>query len=226
MPSPLQSSLAQVWGLSPVQAGALAREARTLTPRRGEVIARRGSLLPGVLFLAAGMVKLSLRGADGEERILRIVDPGQAFGETTAMLGRRCLYDATALSDARLTTVAAKVIFRLMARDTVFAKRLVMALAEHSFALLTELEAATTQRGAQRLAGYLEALSARKPANGAYSVDLPVSKTVVAARLGMKKETLSRLLHQFVADGIIQMRRREIQILDSRKLALARTSGL
>lgn len=222
MPGAVQPKLADLWGLSAVQAGALAREARTLNARRGEVIARRGSVLPGVLFLAAGMVKLSLRTGDGEERILRIVDAGQAFGETTAMLGRRCVYDATALSDAHVVSVAADAIFALLSRDARFARRLVLALAERSFALLTELEAATTQRGAQRLAGYLESLPARKTADGARTVNLPVSKTVVAARLGMKKETLSRLLHQFVADGTIGMRRREIAILDSRKLALAR----
>src|SRR2546430_13221511 len=42
------------------------------------------------------------------------------------------------------------------------------------------------------------------------TVQLPVSKTVVAALLGMKKETLSRLLRQFTADGVIGMTRREI----------------
>jgi CRP-like cAMP-binding protein len=53
------------------------------------------------------------------------------------------------------------------------------------------------------------------------TVDLPLSKTVIAARLGMKKETLSRLLHQFAADGIIDVRRREIAILDRRRLGAA-----
>jgi CRP-like cAMP-binding protein len=56
-------------------------------------------------------------------------------------------------------------------------------------------------------------------------VDLPVSKTIVAARLGMKKETLSRLLHQFTADGIIGVARREIAILDRARLASVAGQG-
>ena len=49
---------------------------------------------------------------------------------------------------------------------------------------------------------------------GAGRVELPVSKTVVAAQLGMKKETLSRLLRQLALDGVIEVARREISILD------------
>jgi CRP-like cAMP-binding protein len=221
MPNPLHATLAHVWGLSSAQAAQLGREAQTLDAARGESVARRGRLLPGVLFVQTGMVKLSLRSADGEERILRIVGANQAFGEPTAMLGRPCLYDAVALTDTRVVTVAPHALFALLARDARFARRLVLALAERSFTVLAELQAATTQRGAQRLAGYLGSLPPRAGATGCPAVDLPVSKTVVAARLGMKKETLSRLLHQFVRDGIIEVRRREIAILDRARLDAA-----
>ena len=47
---------------------------------------------------------------------------------------------------------------------------------------------------------------------------LPVSKTVVAARLGLKKETLSRLFRQFADDGLIEVSRRDITILDRGRL--------
>jgi CRP-like cAMP-binding protein len=94
---------------------------------------------------------------------------------------------------------------------------MMLALAARSYTVLSEFEAATTQRSAQRLAGYLESLRTR----GATSVQLPVSKTVVAALLGMKKETLSRLLRQFAADGMIGVARREISILDAGKLGAA-----
>jgi Mn-dependent DtxR family transcriptional regulator len=51
------------------------------------------------------------------------------------------------------------------------------------------------------------------------SVRLPVSKTLVAARLGVKKETLSRLLHQLAADGVIAVERRDVRILDAARLS-------
>lgn len=208
-------SLTGLWGMSAAHAAALARHTKTLHARRGDIIAHHGVPLPGVFALDSGTVKLSIRGADGEERVLRVVSAIDSFGEPTALLGKPCQYDAYALSDVRYAVIPSNAIFSLVETDKRFARRVVVALAERSFIILHEFAAATTQRGAQRLASYLDSLS-RQQGRGA--VQLPVSKTVVAALLGMKKETLSRLLHQFAADGIISVARREIAILDGKKL--------
>jgi CRP-like cAMP-binding protein len=217
----MQSSLEGLWSLSHAHAAALSPHCRALSARRGEVIVGRGNQLSGVPVVSSGTVKLSLRSAEGEERVFRIVGAGEAFGEPTALLGKPCLYDAVALTDARLFNVPTTAIFNLVARDRRFAKFMVQALAARSYTVLAEFEAATTQRGAQRLAGYLESLRKRDDSRGTPTVRLPVSKTVVAALLGMKKETLSRLLRQFTADGVIGMARREIAILDAQKLSAA-----
>ena len=216
-------SLAGLWGLAAAQAAKLERQSTQGSARRGELVARRGQPLPGVFALQAGTFKLSLRSADDEERVLRIVAAPDCFGEPTALLGKPCQYDAFALTEAKFAVIPAAAIFSLADHDRRFARRLLLALAGRSYGILGEFACATTQRGAQRLAGYLETLSRQ---GAAASVQLPVSKTVVAALLGMKKETLSRLLHQFAADGIIGVERREISILDRAALsAAARSTG-
>jgi CRP-like cAMP-binding protein len=199
--------------MSGAQARVLEQQAKVLKAPRGSLIVQRGSVLPGIFAVGAGIIKLSVCGADSEERVLRVVFAGDSFGEPTALVRKPCLYDAFALTDATLLTIPTAAIFAFVQRDARFAQRLVVALAERSFGVLNEFAAAATQRGAQRLAGYLDALPR---SNG--SVQLPVSKTVVAALLGMKKETLSRLLHQFAAQGIIGVDRRAIAILDPTRL--------
>jgi CRP-like cAMP-binding protein len=217
----MRSSLTGLWGLSPAKAAALARHCTVLHARRGERIARRGDPLAGVHVVAAGTVKLAVTPAEAEPRVLRLVAGGEPFGEPTALLGTPCLYDAYALTDVTLIIVPRAALLALFDRDRRFARQLLLAIAARSYTVLREFEAATTQRGAQRLAGYLESLPGRASAGGVHTVDLPVSKTIVAARLGMKKETLSRLLHQFAADGIIGVARREIAILDRARLSAA-----
>jgi len=216
----MHASLAGLWGLSPAKAAALARHCTVLRAQRGERVARRGDPLPGVEVVAAGSVKLAIPAAEGEQRLLRLVASGEAFGEPSALLGSPCLYDAYAMSDVTLIIIPREALLSLFERDSGFARQLLLAIAARADAMLREFEAATTQRGAQRLAGYLESLPGRASASGVHTVDLPVSKTIVAARLGMKKETLSRLLHQLAADGIIGVARREIAILDRARLAL------
>lgn len=204
--------------VAPANLAPLIKQSWVLAAPRATTFAERGTQLPGVFGIAYGSVKLSLRGQDGEERVLRLVSAGQTFGEATSLLGRACRSEAIALTDSKLVVIPAVAIFNLMDRDARFARAVTLMLAERAVELLGEVESAM-QRGAQRLACYLGSLPEAGDGNGHSLVQLPVSKTLVAARLGVKKETLSRLLRQFAADGLIEVSRRDIAILDRDRLS-------
>jgi len=206
------------WELAPAVLLPLMKQCWVLAAPRGTRIVQRGAHLPGVFALAYGSVKLVLRGPDGEERVLQLVSPGQTFGEAKALLGSACRCDAVALSDSKLVVIPAAAIFALMDREPRFARNIALRLAERTLELLGEVESAM-QRGAQRLASYLDSLAEPSNGNGSCTVRLPVSKTLVAARLGVKKETLSRLLRRFAAEGLIAVSRSEIAIRDRAALA-------
>jgi len=208
--------------VSQVHLGPLVKQCWVTSAPRGTTIVRRGERLPGVFGLAYGSVKLGLRGEDGEERVLQLVAAGQTFGEAKSLLGGPCRSEAIALADSKLVVIPAAAIFTLMDREPRFARAVALLLAERAVEMLAEVESAML-RGAQRLASYLGALAQSPEGNGGGNggtvVRLPVSKTLVAARLGVKKETLSRLLRQFAAEGVIEVSRREISILDRDALA-------
>ena len=206
--------------VAPLTLAPLIRQSWVMAAPRGTTIVERATRLPGVFGLAYGSVKISLRSADGEERVLQLVSPGQTFGEAKALLGRACRSEAVALAESKLIVIPAAAIFQLLERDPRFARTFALELAERSLQLLAEVESAM-QRGAQRLAAYLGSLpeAAEGNGNGGALVRLPMSKTLVAARLGVKKETLSRLLRQFAAGGVIEVSRRDISILDRDALA-------
>ena len=213
------SRLTLFWGASPLQIAKVVTHCWTFAARAGDVLARRGERLPGVFAIAYGSAKLALRESEHEERVVGVVTTGQMFGEATALLGHPARYDALALTESKLIVIPSASIFALMDREPRFARNVVKVLAERNIELLEELEAATMRGGAQRLASYLHALAQPAAASsGSCTVRLPVSKTVVAARLGLKKETLSRLFRQFSADGLIAVSRRDIEILDTERL--------
>ena len=205
--------------LSSMRDGSLAKQCSVLSARRGDAIVNRGARMPGVFAVAYGTVKLSLRGHDGEERILRLVSAGETFGEATALLGKPSRYEAFALTDCKIAVVPVAAISKLLEHEPRFARRLMTTLGERTLELIDEVESATMQRGSQRLARYLQSLAGS--AKTLTVIRLPVSKTLVAARLGVKKETLSRLLHQFVSDGLIEVARREVRILNAERLSEA-----
>ena len=210
---------------APSQVAALARHSWVLPARRGDLLARRAERMPGLFIVAYGLAKLAMRGRENGERVLRLVGAGQTFGEATALLGRASRYDALALVDAKLVVLPSASLFALVDREPRFGRALSRLLAERNFELLGEMEAATVQRSLQRLASFLGSLSGHAAETGGHAVQLPVSKTVVAARLGIQKETLSRLLRQLARDGVIAVSRREISILDPVQLGRVATAA-
>jgi CRP-like cAMP-binding protein len=205
-------------GAAPAQIAALAQQCHCLEVPRGAGVVAKGARLPGVFAVAHGTVKLSLRRQAGEERVVRLVQAGQCFGEPSALLGKPSGFEAAAVTDCKLVVIPAAAILAHIDRDPRCARELVLALAERAVELLAELESSSMRRGSQRLASYLGSLVLPAEGNGNCVVRLPATKTVVASRLGMKKETLSRLLRSFAEQGLIQVAQREIRILDRARL--------
>ncbi|HUN69536.1 MAG TPA: Crp/Fnr family transcriptional regulator [Burkholderiales bacterium] len=199
----------------------IASYARIEHCRRGALIARQGERLPGVIALAYGLAKLVLPRRKGEEKVLRFLGANESFGEAAVLLDRPCPVEVVALEDAMLTVIPLRPIKQLQERDITFANNLVKTLAGGLLRLVAEIDANIGRSSAQRLAAYLESLAEPESGTEACAIALPVTKTTLAARLGITKETMSRLLRDLKEQGLIAMTRGNITILDR-----ARLSGL
>ena len=205
-------------GVAQRQVAELAARAKATHFRRGATICAQGSCLPGLYAVAYGQVKLAFRG-EGEERVTRIAGSVETFGLAAAILGRPAPYEAVALDDALLVMVPSAAILQLVDNDLRFARAVITDLAERTLELLAEVEADALHGGVRRLAAYLDRL-AGQDANKSCTVRLPTTKTVIAARLGIKKETLSRLLRDLADRGLIAVEQRDVAIRDRKGLAV------
>jgi len=187
--------------------------------RRGALIARQGERLPGVIGVAYGLVKLVLPRRNGEEKVLRFLGANESFGEAVALLDRSCSLDVVTLADTMLVVIPVRPLQQLQERDVTFANNLVRSLAEGQVRLLREIDARIGCSSAKRLAAYLESLAEPEAGSDACAVQLPVTKTALAARLGITKETMSRLLRDLKEQGLISVMGGSITILDRGRLA-------
>jgi CRP-like cAMP-binding protein len=194
----------------------LARHARVQHVRRGATICRRGESLNCFFGVAYGLVKLALRADGGEEKVLRLVGPGETFGEALVFRERPNPLEAAALADTMVVVFPAQAVIALLEHDLNFARGLLCSLSERMHSLVAEVEASTLMSARQRVATYLESLGADS-ANG--RARLPATKTVIAARLGITKETFSRLLREMANQGLIEVERRDILLRDRARLA-------
>ena len=197
----------------------LAARAKGLHFRRGATVCPQGRCMPGLHAIAYGQVKLAFRGAEDEERVMRIAGPVETFGLAASVLARPAPYEAVALDDSLLVMVPSAAVLAMVENDPRFGRAVIHALAESTMTLLAEVEAGALRGGVQRLASYLDSLAGTGGGNGTCTVRLPTTKTVIASRLGVKKETLSRLLRELAQKGLIAVEQREIAILDRMALA-------
>ncbi len=200
-------------GVTPEAVRELATQSSLVRPARGEVIVRRGERVPSLYAVAFGTVKTRLPRPLGSEVVLGLLGAGTTFGKTAVVLGAPSQVDVVALDDTMLVAIRASCVLALVERNLRFSRNLARALAERNQALMAELESGKL-RSAQRLAAYLDSIAEPAAETGLVAVRLAVSKTLLASRLGIKKETLSRLLREFASDGLIEVSGRTIAIRD------------
>ena len=193
--------------------------------RRGAVISRRGESLPGIVALVEGSAKLTLRRDDGEEKVARILEPGECFGFAAMLLERESPADLVALANCVVATIPSMPVLRLMEQHAGFAMALARTLAERVLELVGELEACVQHSSLQRLACYLDSRAQPAGEKGKWRVRLPATKSTIAARLGVKKETMSRMLRELASRGVIAVAGPEIAILDRGGLAVLAGRG-
>lgn len=198
-----------------------ARSAYVVQLVPGEALVHRSALLPGLSVLVSGSLKLCIDAENRQSRILALVAPGESFAEAAALRMAPCPYEVIATADAVVVVIPCSQVEPLCRRDPVLACNLIDLLAERTLAAIAELAAGTLHRAPARLASYLAGLAQTDEASGVCRARLPVSKTLLAARLGITKATLSRLLAQLARRGVISVAQRDITILDRAALAEA-----
>jgi CRP-like cAMP-binding protein len=193
----------------------LARGTRETHTPRGQILFRRGDRCEGFHVIVYGQVKLAFNSADGTEKVVEIMGPGQSFGEAVMFMEKPYPVYSQALADSLLLHIAKATVFEEIERDPGFARRMIAGLSRRLHGLIGDLEAYTLQSGAQRVIGYLlNAVPEGAAAGAAIELRLPASKGVIASRLNLTPEHFSRILHELAAAGLIEVDGRSFSILD------------
>lgn len=180
---------------------------------RGEVLFSEGEEAEGFFVVATGKVKIYKLSPEGKERILHIVHPGGTFAEA-AIFGNG-LYPAYAepLERSQLLFFPKKEFLALLLDHAQIAINMIGGLSRFLRQFATQIEELTFKDVPARLARYLLELAGDET-----RVELPISKSQLASKLGTVSETLSRTLRKLSDEEIIAVRGKVIDILDCDRL--------
>lgn len=183
---------------------------------RNTSIFNRGDPARGLYILLHGQLKLGVSSPLGVEKVIRLISPGESFGEAVLFLEREYPVYAQATQDVRVLLVPKNVIFSLLESDTSVARKMLAGLSLRMHHLVQDIEMLSLQSCTQRFIGYLLQISAEAPDSG--NIMLPASKATIASLLNLTPETLSRILSKLQQQGLIAVHGKEILIPDTARL--------
>ena len=147
-----------------------------------------------------GWVKLFRTSEDGDESVISIFGHGESFAEAVIFKGGHYPVSAAAVDDSRLLVVPGKSFVRQLCEHGEYALNIMAAMSRHLHHLVNQVEQLTLKSSTERVAEFLVKLCPKE--TGAVVVRLPLDKALIAGRLGMQPETLSRSLAKLRRLGV------------------------
>jgi CRP-like cAMP-binding protein len=188
---------------------------------RGDMVFRVGEPCEAFHVMVTGQVKLFAVSPAGQEKVIEIVGPGQSFAEALMFSNRAYIVNAQALADSLVLSVGKQAVLDEIVRDSRFALRMLAGISRRLHGMVRDVQAYALHSGAQRIIGYLlrDANAEETHCDEAFTVTLPVSKATIASRLSLTPEYFSRVLHEFEAAGLVRIDKRDVHILDPKRLS-------
>lgn len=167
---------------------------------RGATVFLQGERAAAVYIVVRGWVKLYRIAPNGSEAVVGVFTKGHSFGEAVAFSHEAYPVSAECATDCTLIRLETEAILRLITRQPAVALSLISATFAHLHRLVAQIEQLKAQTGAQRVAEFL--LELTECDVGRCEVMLPYDKVLIAGRLGMKPESLSRAFAKLREKGV------------------------
>lgn len=182
---------------------------------RGDALFRVGEAFTSLYAVRTGFFKTCVSSEDGRDQVTGFQMAGELLG-LDGIGTERHTCDAIALEDSQVCIIPYQQLedlsrelsdlqrhfHRIMSREIV---------RDHGVMLLLG-----SMRAEERLAAFLLNLTQRLSARGfsASSLVLRMTREEIGSYLGLKLETVSRAFSKFQEDGVLEVKQRQIRVLD------------
>ncbi len=200
-------------GLDVAELAMLASGTREYRVRKQEILFQKGDLPEGLHVVIMGQVKLALPSAQGGEKVVHMAGPGATFGEAVVFLEKPYPVTAQATQESLVLLVSKTSLLSALDSNPVFSRKMLASLSMRLHELIDDMETCTLRTSMQRVICYLSHL-APDAARARYDVTLDTSKQMIASRLNLAPETFSRVLGQLSEAGLIEVKGRNITVLN------------
>ena len=195
--------------------------AQRRTLARGDALFRTGDAFRSLYAVRTGFFKTCVSAEDGRDQVTGFQMAGELLGLDGIGSGHH-MCDAIALEDSQVCVIPydslehvsrdveelGRQFHRIMSREIV---------RDHGVMMLLG-----SMRAEERVAAFLLNLARRYRARGysSSSFVLRMTREEIGSFLGLKLETVSRTFSKFAESGLLEVKQRQIRLLDAERLQL------
>lgn len=191
-------------------------QVHALEPR--QMLFQRGDPARHWYVVLEGSVKLALQSRSGEEKVVERLGPGQSFGEALMFMEAPAFpVAAIALDASEVLAVPNAGFIAALKESPETCFRMLADLSRRLHGLVREIEELTLASATLRVVRHVLEL-AGTTTSGPVTVTLEESKQMLASRLAIKPETLSRILRSLSDAGVLNVEGRQLHVPDVARL--------
>jgi CRP/FNR family transcriptional regulator len=187
--------------------------------QRGETLYRTGDAFQALYAVRTGFFKTRVSAEDGRDQVTGFQMAGELLGFDGIGTERHSC-DAVALEDSQICVIPFADLEALSRQFTGLQRQLHKVMSreivrDHGVMLLLG-----SMRAEERLAAFLLNLTQRLQARGfsGTALVLRMTREEIGSYLGLKLETVSRAFSKFQDDGVLEVKQRQVRVLDESAL--------
>jgi len=192
------------------------------TYRGRQTIFLKGDEARGLFVVTRGRVRIVANSAEGKEVILRVLEPGEIFGEIAMLDGGKRTADAVAEGDSELMYVGRADFLSFLEGNPKLCIEMLELVCGRLRSTSEQLEDFSFLDLRTRLAKRLLQLvdeHGETVAQGTH-IAMALSQQTLAAMMGTSREAVNKQLRQWEGQGIIALGRNSITLVDREALEI------
>lgn len=176
----------------------------------GELISYEGMPFSGCFLVLAGKVEVFRNTYLGEEKVFGIFSPYELVAIAAVFMPHnRFPMTIRAKTNCSLLLLEKNSVLQVCMNNPIVMQRLLVQFSSKLYEQINNIDWLTSSSAEQRLAAYILSLSSKQD----ISFVLPISRSQLATKLGIRYETLSRLISSWRKQKIIEIKLNQVTIL-------------
>ncbi|HUC84531.1 MAG TPA: Crp/Fnr family transcriptional regulator [Candidatus Acidoferrales bacterium] len=205
-------------GLPPADLDKIAEVTVAKSLEKDEYLFREGAPAQGFYIVQRGAVNIHRVTAVGKEQTIHVFRTGDSFAEAALASATGYPADARAQEPTQVLLVQKDGMIALLKRQPELALRMLGSMSSHLRVLVGQIEDLTVKDVETRLANWLVKRCPNPQSEAPVSIELTVTKRVLAAELGTVGETFSRTLAKFRKQKLLAVKGKTVTVLSPLKL--------